>query len=103
MSGFKLTPRAEEGLLRIVNYVEQHFGGTVTDRVLDTIEDALTALGENPLTGHRRQDLTDDESIRFHSVGPTLIAYRHDRSPIEVLFIERGEMDWERLLREGPK
>ena len=62
MSGYRLTPRAEEGLLRTVNYVEQRFGDRVTDRVLDTIEEALTNLGEMPLTGHRRQDLTDNES-----------------------------------------
>ena len=53
------------------------------------------------LTGHRRDNLTDDESTRFVNVGPTLIAYRHQNSPIEVLFIERGEVDWELLLGLG--
>ena len=60
----------------------------------------LERLAELPLTGHRRDDLTEDESVRFANIGPTLIAYRHQRSPIEVLFIERGEMDWEQLLGE---
>tara|TARA_R110002073_G_scaffold156258_3_gene311562 strand:+ start:293 stop:601 length:309 start_codon:yes stop_codon:yes gene_type:complete len=98
VSGYELTPRAEEGLLRIVNYVEQQFGTRVTDRVLDSIESALLGLAQSPLTGHVRQDLTGDESIRFWSVGPTLIAYRFHSSPIEVLFIERGDLDWKRLL-----
>ena len=100
MSGFKLTPRAEEGLLRIVNYVEQKFGAQVCDRVLGSIEEALQQLAEMPLSGHLREDLTEDASIRFTNVGPSLIAYRCERSPIEILFIERGEMDWERLLGE---
>ena len=100
MSGFKLTPRAEEGLLRIVNYVEQRFGTQVCDRVLTTIEETLHQLAEMPLTGHLREDLTEDASIRFTNVGPSLIAYRCERSPIEVLFIERGEMDWDKLLGE---
>jgi plasmid stabilization system protein ParE len=71
--GYRLTPRAQQGLER---------------------------LAANPGIGHRREDLTLNKSVRFWSVGPTLIAYRSEHSPIEVLFIERGEVDWERLLIE---
>ena len=98
MTGYRLTPRAEEGLLRIINHVEQNFGRSVTDRVLDSLERALQDLGTMPTIGHQRQDLTEDESIRFWAVGPTLIAYRVHEGSVEVLFIERGEMDWVRLL-----
>jgi plasmid stabilization system protein ParE len=98
--GYRLTPRAQQGLLGIVLYVEGRFGAQVTERVLESIEAALERLAANPGIGHRREDLTLNESVRFWSVGPTLIAYRSEHSPIEVLFIERGEVDWERLLGE---
>jgi hypothetical protein len=34
-------------------------------------------------------------------VGPTLIAYRPNPEWVEVLFVERCEVDWERILGEG--
>lgn len=97
-AGYRLTPRAEQGLLRIVLHVEDHFGQAVTARVLADIEAAFDLLAANPGVGHLREDITPDDSIRFWPVGPTLIAYRHRVSPIEVLFVERGERDWTRLL-----
>ncbi|MEZ6016078.1 MAG: type II toxin-antitoxin system RelE/ParE family toxin [Planctomycetota bacterium] len=96
---YALTFKAEEGLLRIALYLEEHFGPKVTDDALGRIEKALNDLAEMPGIGHAREDLTTDPTISFWSVPPSLIAYRHDRSPIEVLFIERGEMDWEHMLR----
>jgi hypothetical protein len=36
--------------------------------------------------------------VRFWTVGPALIAYRVMREDIQVLFIERGETDWESVL-----
>jgi hypothetical protein len=38
--------------------------------------------------------------VRFWAVGPTLIAYRVRRDEVQVLFIERGETDWEGILRK---
>lgn len=98
--GYRLTPRAEQGLLRTLLYVEGRFGVTVAERVLATLEAALEQLATNPGIGHLREDLTSDSAVRFWSVSPTLIAYRFEHSPVEVLFIERGEVDWESLLSE---
>lgn len=98
--GYRLTTRAEEGLCEIVLYVDVRFGARVADRVLRSIEGALERLAMNPGIGHQREDLTSDDAVRSWSVGPTLIAYRHRDRPIQVLFIERGEVDWERMLGE---
>lgn len=99
MSGsYRLTPRAADGLARIVSYVESRFGPSTTDDVLRRFESSFRRLAEFPRAGHLREDLTDDPAIRFWSVPPGLIAYRTDRDPIEVLFIERGELDWQWLL-----
>jgi plasmid stabilization system protein ParE len=46
-----------------------------------------------------RADLTKDPRIRFWAVGPSLIAYRSVADAVEILFVERGDRDWRRLLR----
>jgi plasmid stabilization system protein ParE len=63
-----------------------------------TLQHALELLAAQPGSGHFRSDLTSDRTIRFWSVGPTLIAYRVRPGRIEILLIERGDRDWRRLL-----
>ena len=99
MGSYRLTPKARDGLREILEYVEAHFGTTTAEEVLERLLSAFELLAANPGAGHRRDDLTDDMRIRFWSVGPTLIAYRDgSRDSVEVLIVERGERDWERLL-----
>ena len=101
MGGYRLTPNAREGLHDILEYVNRRFGAPVADQVIERLVGAFEFVAANPGAGHRREDLTQDDRIRFWSVGPTLIAYRsgtHDW--IEVLLVERGERDWERILEE---
>ena len=102
MSGrYRVTPKARAGLHDILEYVDTRFGASVADQVLDRLVAAFELVAGNPGAGHRREDLTQDDRIRFWSVGPTLIAYRsgsHDW--IEILLVERGERDWEQILEE---
>jgi toxin ParE1/3/4 len=100
MSRYRLTPRARLGLRDILNYVRRKFGRRVAEEVLNRLVTALENIAENPGIGHAREDLTHDEEIRFWSVGPTLIAYRPAADAVEILFVERGERDWERLFPE---
>lgn len=97
---YRLTPRAAEGFRSIAHYVDEHFGSAVAERVVNELEQAFESLAANPGLGHRREDLTTDAEVRFTSVGPTLIAYRERPGGLEVLFVERGELDWQRLLGE---
>lgn len=97
---YRLTPRAREGLRRIVSYVARRFGLAVAERVLGELEKAFERLARNPEIGHRREDLTRRDRVFFWHVGPSLIAYRPDPEGVEVLFVERGELDWERVLEE---
>ena len=98
---YRLTPRAERGLSRIILYSEEHLGGTVADRVLDELVSAFELLAEYPGAGHRREDLTDLDDVLFWSVGPSLIAYRQRGDLIEILMIERGELDWHGKFSDG--
>lgn len=99
-AAYRLTPKARQGFQRIVLYVEEQFGHDVADRVVTELEQAFTRLAAHPDVGHRRPSLTRDERVRFWSVGPTLIGYRATPQWIEILLVERGELDWERLLSE---
>jgi plasmid stabilization system protein ParE len=98
VSRCRLTRRARDGLDRIVASVEARFGPSVTDRVLDSLLDALVLLSEHPRAGHRREDITDDENLLFWSVGPTLIAYRPTKRGLEVVAVERANVDWSGIL-----
>lgn len=90
------------GCVRICTYVEKHFGRDVAGRVARELLLAFERIALHPDIGHRRDDLTGDRRIRFWPVGPTLIAYRAGPAGVEVLFVERGGIDWESKLLEGP-
>ena len=64
MGGYRLTPKAREGLHDILGYVERRFGAPVADQVLDRLVAAFEFLAGNPGAGHRREDLTQDDRIR---------------------------------------
>lgn len=96
-ASYRLTPRAREGLRRLVFHVGENFGTAVGERVLTELEQAFDLLAGRPGVGHTREDITRDERVRFWPVGPTLIAYRSDPEGLEVLFVERGEVDWASL------
>ncbi len=96
---YQLTPRSRDGLRRIAAHVNTHFGARTAEPVLDELFAAFELLARSPGIGHTRSDLTKDATIRFWVVAPTLIAYRRASATggIEVLFVERGERDGERL------
>lgn len=100
MTGYRLTPEARIGLRNILEYVEDRFGVRVAEHVLDKLEAAFELLAESPGIGHVREDITTNEQVQFWSVGPTLIAFRLMDDLVEILFVERGERDWERLLEK---
>jgi len=100
---YRLTPRARCGVGEILGYVEREFGAGVAADTLERIVAAFDLIAACPAIGHLREDITRDRSIRFSPVGPSLIAYRSGGpGQVEVLFVERGERDWERMLDEEP-
>ncbi len=86
----------------MVLHVARRFGSDVADSVVDQLSEALERIASNPQIGHSREELTTDPTIRFWSVGPTLLAYRTRQERVEVLIVERGEMNWKGLLEELP-
>lgn len=100
MADYRLTPQARTGLRNILEYVERRFGVRVAERVLDKLVAAFEQIAESPGSGHVREDITTNEQVRFWTVKPSLIAYREVESGVEVLFVERGGRDWEKLLED---
>jgi plasmid stabilization system protein ParE len=98
---YRLTPKARQGLAEILEYVSREFGTDAAEAVLDRLVAAFELIAGQPGIGHAREDLTENGTVRFWSVPPTLIAYRAHADFVEVLIVERGERDWIQLLRDS--
>lgn len=61
---------------------------------------ASSCSQETPTSGTVEKTSHVTKRVLFWSVGPTLIAYRSNPEWVEVLFVERGDIDWERMLTE---
>ncbi len=98
MARYALAEAAEQDILEIGQYI-------ATDRielaakVIDDFERAMSHLAEHPMLGHRRPDLTANESYRFWSVRSYLIVYNVDLKPIRIARVIRAARDASALLR----
>ena len=97
--GYVLTRHAEADLDTTWDRVAERFGFDMADRVLESLQDAFRLLADNPGIGHPREDIAP-APYSFWSVGPSLIAFRPDVSPIQIIRVVRGERDWRGLLLE---
>ena len=97
--GYVLTQLAEADLGQTWDYVAARFGFDVADRVLESLHNAFRLLAENPDIGHIREDIAAPP-YSFWPVGPSLIAFRPDVRPIQIIRVVRGERDWSGVLPE---
>ena len=98
-AGYSLTPLAEGDLDDTWDYVADRFGFDVADGVLDSLHRAFQLLAENPEIGHAREDIAP-LPYSVWPVGPSLIAYRPDVQPVQIVRVVRGARDWQGLLLE---
>lgn len=92
-ASYRVTPAAQRDVESILLEVEVRFGSIVADRVYDDFLRAFRLLGRMPNLGHLRLDLWP-EPFRFWPLGPSLIAYRADVRPIQIVRIARASRDW---------
>jgi plasmid stabilization system protein ParE len=97
MKRFILTPRAEQDLSDIWDYIA---GDNVeaAGRVLDTLEKAMERLAKNPGLGHMREELADRRH-RFFLVYSYLIVYRFETKPLQVIRVLHAARDVQTILR----
>ena len=66
------------------------------DRWLDTLEEKLSLLADNPLMGPARPDIAP--GLRYHPAGNYLLLYRIVSGGIEVVRVVHGARDLLNLL-----
>ena len=99
MSRYVLTAEAQRDLRTIRDYVLEEGGFRAARYVVASIVTAFRALARTPGQGHRREDLTRRDEIRFWAVFSYLIVYRIDKRPLTVIAILHAKRDVEESLR----
>lgn len=100
MSRYVLTAQAQHDLKQIRDYVLDEGGFRAAHYVVASLVTGFRALVKTPGQGHRREDLTPREELRFWSVFSYLIVYRIDKKPLTVVAILHGKRNVEQLLPE---
>jgi len=95
---FQLTRLAEQDVRDIVFYVAGNFGRARAERAREEFLTAFHLLAERPEIGRYRPELWP-EPYRFWPLGPSLIVYRSDVGPIQVVRVARASRDWPALPR----
>lgn len=96
MSSYFLSAVAEQDIDEIVSYIT-HENPDASLKLLDSLFEAMDMLAENPLLGHKREDLTD-KLVRFWPFKwHYLIIYTED-VPINIVRILSGYRDIQKLL-----
>ena len=98
---YRLAPLVVDDLVETWESVRERFGEAAADRVFQDLVGAFELLAGQPGIGHVREEL-HPPPWRFWPVGPSLIAYRGDVSPIWIARVTRGERHWPELEFEDP-
>jgi len=91
MSRFVVTPRAEQDLNEIWDYIAQD-NVAQADRVLIKLDKTLRRLAQHPSIGHVREEWADRRH-RFWPVYSYVIMYRPDTQPLQILRVISGYRD----------
>ena len=98
MSGYILTPVAQEDLADIRDYYPDEAGYRVARQMLVEFVEAFRFLALTPGAGHKREDLAEDRRILFWPMRDYLILYKPDTSPLQVITIARGSQDVAKII-----
>lgn len=84
MTQYVLADAARSDLLEIRDYLAEHAGLAIADRVTGDLHSAMIKLAQFPMTGHLREDLTN-HPVRFWAVHSYYVIYYPDSSPSQSL------------------
>src|SRR5712691_2607121 len=96
MSRYVLAVEAQ----RIRDYVLDEGGFRAARSVVGSLVTGFRTLAKTPGQGHRRNDLTQREDLRFWAVFSYLIVYRIGKKPLRIIAILHGNRDVEQLLKD---
>ncbi len=101
---FRLADQAVADLDGIANYIGER-NPAAADRVLDTLFDTFSFLGENADVGTPRGDLVPDLRV-FSPPRPAhsyVIAYFKTKDVVEINAVVHGSRDWPQLITGGER
>jgi toxin ParE1/3/4 len=90
MGRIQRTPRADQDLEELWFFIAQD-DPAAADRWLDTLEEKIGLLADNPLMGPARPDIARE--LRYHPVGNHLLLYRVIQGGIEIVRVVHGARD----------
>jgi plasmid stabilization system protein ParE len=99
MSRYVLTTEAQEDIRQVRDYLLKEAGFRAARHVMSSIVTAFQALVRAPGQGHRREDLSSRDELRFWSVFSYLIVYRVDKRPLIIVAVIHGKRNVEQLLK----
>jgi plasmid stabilization system protein ParE len=93
VSDFVLSDEARSDLWEVWGYVARH-NPSAADKLERDVLKGCALLARQPDIGHRRRDLCDDASVRFHAVRTWyLIVYEIHTEPLRIVRILHGARD----------
>ena len=96
MKSFILTPRAEQDVSDIWDYIADD-SIEAADRVLAALEKTMQRLAKNSGIGHMREELADRRH-RFFLAYTYLIVYRFETQPLQVIRVLLAARDVQSIL-----
>jgi toxin ParE1/3/4 len=96
MKPFVLTPRAAQDINDIWDYIAND-NIAAADRVIESLERAISKLAKTPSIGHAREELADKRH-RFFLVYSYLIVYRYETQPLQIIRVLHASRDVQSIL-----
>lgn len=90
MGRIQRTPRADQDLEELWFFIAQD-DPAAADRWIDTLDEKIRLLADNPLMGPARPDIARE--LRYHPVGNHLLLYRVIQGGIEIVRVVHGARD----------
>jgi toxin ParE1/3/4 len=102
MSRYILTAEAQQDLREIRDYLTTEGGPRVARYIASAFTTAFRQLANRPGIGHRREDLTPLEYLRFWPIFSYLIVYWHGAKPLTVVAVLHGSRNVAKVLQQRP-
>lgn len=93
---YRLTRRASQNIREIARFIAMHDVSAAL-RFRTAVMRACDTLGDSPMLGHTRNDLTSLD-LRFWPVGHLRVVHR-GRDPVEIVAVLDTRRDLRKLLR----
>ena len=98
MSGYLLTPTAQEDLANFRDYYLEEAGHRIARQMLVELVEAFRFVARTPGAGHKREDLAEARPILFWPMRDYLILYKPGSDPLQIVTIVRGSQDIPKLI-----